>query len=159
MVYSRLTFSSLYLGRGKRLLRVSPLRVRRLPGEVVRQAVQDGLSGHHDVPPVAADARVDREGHRVATERGLHLAEPLQGVVGPLAGAVQPEHVDQSSIMSMGRRSPRGVGLVGSNKRKTACALQPPMLMGGTCSPGPAAHTDANRCISLSISLYLSLWV
>jgi len=51
------------LGRRTRLLRVPPVRVRRVPGQVVRQAGQDGLSGDHDVSAVVADARVDRKGH------------------------------------------------------------------------------------------------
>jgi hypothetical protein len=74
-------------GRRTRLLGIPPLRVRRLPREMVRQARQDGLPGDHDVPAVAADARLDREGHRAAPERGLHLAEPVQGIVGAPAGA------------------------------------------------------------------------
>lgn len=36
-------------GRRARLLRVSPLRLRRLPRQVVRPASQDGLPGGHDV--------------------------------------------------------------------------------------------------------------
>jgi hypothetical protein len=50
-------------GRRTRLLGIPPLRLRRLPREMVRQARQDGLPGDHDVPAVAADARLDREGH------------------------------------------------------------------------------------------------
>lgn len=80
------------VGRGERLLRVPPVRLRRVPGQVVRQARQDGLPGDHDVPAVVADARVDREGHRAAPQRGLHLAEPVQGFCGAPAGrAVQPQ--------------------------------------------------------------------
>lgn len=72
-------------GRRTRLLRIPSLRLRGFPGEVVRQARQDGLPGDHDVPPVTADARLDREGHRAPAQRGLHLAEPLQGLVGASA--------------------------------------------------------------------------
>jgi hypothetical protein len=80
-------------GRGERLLRVPPVRLRRVPGQVVRQARQDGLPGDHDVPAVAPDARVDREGHRAAPQRGVHLAEPVQGLRRPPEGraVLQPQ--------------------------------------------------------------------
>lgn len=80
LITHRLLTSNHPAGRGERLLRVSPVRLRGVPGQVVRQARQDGLPGDHDVPAVAADARVDREGHRAAPQRGLHLAEPVQGL-------------------------------------------------------------------------------
>lgn len=57
------TMLTKHKGRRAGLLRVPPLRLRRLPRQVVRQARQDGLPGDHDVPAAAADARVGGEGH------------------------------------------------------------------------------------------------
>lgn len=50
-------------GRRTRLLRVSPLRLRRLFGEMVRQARKDGFSGNHDVFAVLADEGLDGKGY------------------------------------------------------------------------------------------------
>lgn len=59
LVQRRLTHS----GRGARLLRVPPIRLRGVPGQVVRQAAHYGLSGDHDVPAEFTDKVVDGEGH------------------------------------------------------------------------------------------------
>ena len=51
------------LGGGARILRIPSLRLRGLPGQMVRQAEEDGLSRSDDVSSGAADERLDREGH------------------------------------------------------------------------------------------------
>lgn len=92
------------LGRRKWLLRVSSLRLRRLPRQMVRQTCQDGLSGGHDVPAVVAYPRVDREGYRAAAQRSIHLAESIQGLGGASAGRAieQQERVPESPIIEEG---------------------------------------------------------
>lgn len=51
--------------------------MRSIPRQVVRPAAEDGLSGSDDVPTVAADQAMDREGHRASTERSVYMAEPV----------------------------------------------------------------------------------
>lgn len=77
-------------GRGARVLGIPPVRVRGVPGQVVQQAGQDGLPGDHDVPPGPAHPGLDREGHRAAAQRGLHMAEPVQELVGAPEGRAEP---------------------------------------------------------------------
>jgi hypothetical protein len=69
-------------GRRPRLLRIPPLRLCRLSRQMVRQAPTYGLSGDHDVPAVPAHQELDGEGHRVTSERGVYLAELVQGEQG-----------------------------------------------------------------------------
>jgi hypothetical protein len=52
-------------GRRPRLLRLPPLRLRRLSRQVVRPDPAHGLPGDHDVPAVAPHEAVDGEGYRV----------------------------------------------------------------------------------------------
>ena len=61
------------LGRRPRLLRLPPLRLCRLLGEMVGQAAPDGFPGHHDLPAVPPDQGLDGEGYRAAAQRGVHL--------------------------------------------------------------------------------------
>ena len=72
-------------GRRPRLLGLPPLRLRRLPSQVVREAPAHGFPGYHDVSAGPTDQVVDREGHRAAAERGVHLAESFQGIQGSRA--------------------------------------------------------------------------
>lgn len=50
-------------GRRTGLFRISLIRMRCAPSQVVRQARQDGLSGNHDVPAKPSDQKLDRKGH------------------------------------------------------------------------------------------------
>jgi len=50
-------------GRRTRLLRVSPLCLRGVFGEMVRQARKDGFSRNHDVFAVLADEGLDGKGY------------------------------------------------------------------------------------------------
>jgi hypothetical protein len=66
-------------GRRPGLLRLPPLRLRRLPGQMVRKTATHGFPGNHDVPAVPADEELDGEGHRAPAQRGVYLAESVQG--------------------------------------------------------------------------------
>lgn len=57
------------LGRGfGRLLRVSSLRLPRLPRQVERPIARDGFPVDYHVPTVIADAELGRQEHRAAAQ-------------------------------------------------------------------------------------------
>lgn len=56
------------IGRRRRILEISPLRLRSILGQMVRQTPQNGLPGNHDVPSGSPNSRLDREGHRASSQ-------------------------------------------------------------------------------------------
>ena len=115
------------LGRRPRLLLLPPLRVRRLPGQMVRAPPDHGLPGDHDVPAVAAHQGVDREGHRAAAFRGVHLAEPVQGEPGASDGR-EGRGEGRGYDMMGGRRG----GRTGIAEERAESIIERGML-GGAC--------------------------
>jgi hypothetical protein len=79
-------------GRRKRLLPIPPVRLRRLPREVVRQTPQDEFPRHSHVSASVTDAGMDGKRCRDDSERGFYLAEFVPRVEGAFATDGQFEY-------------------------------------------------------------------
>lgn len=87
-------------GRGTGFLGIPPVRLRRLPSQVVRQAGQHGFPRDHDVSSKPAHEAVDGEGYRAPPKRGIHLAESVQGVLCTSQGPAQPARCYKSATIN-----------------------------------------------------------
>ena len=74
--------------------------MRGVPGEMVRQIGQDGLSGDYDVPTVPADPWVDGKGYRAVAQRSLHLAELVQRIRGAPAWPYKSESFYEPTVVN-----------------------------------------------------------
>ena len=72
-------------GRGEWVFTISSVCLRSFSGEMVRSASQDEFSGNPDVPAGAAHTKLVRERYGTVAERGVHLAESVQGISSTFA--------------------------------------------------------------------------
>jgi hypothetical protein len=62
------------IGRGAGVFRIPSLRLRGFSRKMVRQTSENGFPRSYDVPPGTPNPRLDGEGYRASSQRGVHLA-------------------------------------------------------------------------------------